>query len=246
MRGVGGVVTAMVLAVSFSSIAECAAADFPSGTPPANEKIDRFLLLSGFDLSHNGGSAHGGIVWSPNGLLREGFTLKLLIAGGQYGYHSDGSEIAGHYGLASAMVGWRIQRDRLEVNVFGGPDLQSHRLAPDDPQNRLRGGNVGVRIGSDVWYQPSDRFMANGSVSVSTIGPNFWSRAAIGWYLFERAWIGPEVTAFGGDQYRQLRFGVHATSFRTGAIEWSAGVGFALDSDARNGAYVRLGVLTRR
>jgi hypothetical protein len=249
MRRVGGVVTAMLLAATYISVVESAAADFvPYKAPIAGtkENFDRFLLSGGVDLARHGGSIYGGMLWSPNGLAREGFTLKLLVAGGQYRYQGDGSEIDGRYGLLSAMAGWRIKRDRLEVTVFTGPDVQSHGLTPDDPQNKLRGGNFGIRFGGDLWYQPSDAFMATGSVSVSSIGPNFWSRGAVGWYLFERAWIGPEVMALGGDRYRQFRLGVHATSFRTKEFEWSGGFGYARDSENRNGAYVRIGVLTRR
>ncbi|HEV3409845.1 MAG TPA: cellulose biosynthesis protein BcsS, partial [Chthoniobacterales bacterium] len=100
--------------------------------------------------------------------------------------------------------------------------------------------------GVDVWYQPSDTFMTTGSMSASTIGPNYWARAAVGWNLPGWAWIGPEVMALGGDKYHQFRVGVHATAFRTAAYEWTAGFGYARDSDDRNGAYARLGVLTRR
>ncbi|MBV9558107.1 MAG: cellulose biosynthesis protein BcsS, partial [Pseudolabrys sp.] len=59
-------------------------------------------------------------------------------------------------------------------------------------------------------------------------------------------YVGPEVATFAADDYRQHRFGLHATGFRTGSLEWSAGSGFARDSDNRSGAYIRLGVSTRR
>ena len=242
MRCVGGVVAAFLTAAACVSGVECTAAE----SAAVEKHFDRFLLSSGFDIWRNGGSAHGGLLWSPNGLAREGFTFKVLVAGGQYGYESAGTDVTGRYALASAMAGWRFKQDRLEATVFAGPDLQSHHLTPDDLGNRLRGGNVGLRIGADVWYQPSDAFMATSSISVSTIGPNYWARGAIGWYLFNRTWIGPELTALGGDRYHQIRFGIHATSLRTGAFEWSAGLGVARDSDDRNSAYVRIGVLTRR
>jgi hypothetical protein len=242
MRCVSGVVAASALAMACMFGHDCAAADAAA----AKEHFDRFLLSSGFDLWRNGGSAHGGILWSPDGLSREGLTFKLLLAGGQYGYESAGTDVTGRYALASVMAGYRLKHGRSEITVFAGPDLQSHRLTPDDLGNRLRGGNAGLRVGADLWYQPSDTFMAVGSISLSTIGPNYWARAGVGWYLFNLAWIGPELGALGGDRYHQFRVGIHATSFRTGAFEWSAGFGFARDSDDHNGAYLRIGVLTRR
>jgi len=242
MRCVGSVAAATVLAARCLFGAECAADDLAADA----HHIDRYLLFSGYDVWRNGDSAHGGMLWSPGGLASEGFTLKLLIAGGHYGYESAGTDVTGRYGLVSAMAGWRFKGDRFEFTAFVGPDFQSHQLTPDDPGNQMRGPHVGVRLGSDLWYQPSDTFMTTGSVSLSTIGPNFWARTAIGWYLFDRAWFGPEIMALGGDRYQQFRLGVHATSFRTGPLEWSAGVGYARDSDDRSGAYARIGVLARR
>jgi hypothetical protein len=58
-------------------------------------------------------------------------------------------------------------------------------------------------------------------------------------------WFGPELLACGDDTYRQLRIGAHVTSLRFWGREWSAGAGFATDSDGRDGAYVRLGILMR-
>jgi hypothetical protein len=53
--------------------------------------------------------------------------------------------------------------------------------------------------------------------------------------------------AFGADSnYRQLRAGLHVTGLRTGSVEWSAGAGWAEDTDHHGGAYGKLGVLTQR
>jgi hypothetical protein len=99
---------------------------------------------------------------------------------------------------------------------------------------------------ADLWYQPNDAMMINAGASASTIGPNYWTRMATGWRLFDRAWVGPEALALGGSNYQQVRLGVHATAFKTGVLEWSAGLGYVRDSDHRNGIYGRMGLLTRR
>jgi hypothetical protein len=241
MRAVGSVVAAGVLAAGYLFGADRVLAGGPPGDP-----VERYLLYSGFDLWRNGGSAHGGLLWSPGGLGREGFTLKLLVAGGRYRYHVDASGVAGKYALASVMAGWRFKADRIEITLFAGPDGQAHHLTPDDPGNRMRGSRIGLRVGSDVWYQPTDNFMTAASVSASTIGPNYWTRGAVGWRIFERLWFGPEIQALGGSRYHQFRAGVHATALRTYALEWSAGFGYSRDSEDRNGLYTRIGVLVRR
>jgi hypothetical protein len=207
---------------------------------------DRYLLFGGGDFWRNGGFLHGGVLVSPSGLAHEGFTFKLLFGGGVYRYQSGSTEFTGQTALAAAMPGWRFKFDRLEITAVAGLDVQTHHLTPDDPSNRVRGTRAGLRAGADLWYQPSDAMMLAGGVSASTIGPNYWSRIATGWRLFDRAWVGPEAMALGGSNYQQARLGVHATAFKTEALEWSAGFGYVRDSDHRAGVYGRIGVLTRR
>ena len=73
------------------------------------------------------------------------------------------------------------------------------------------------------------------------------ARIAAGWKVFDRYYIGPEVQGFAaGDNYRQLRAGLHVTGLRTAQLEWSGGLGWARDSDNRDGLYGRVGLLMRR
>ena len=53
------------------------------------------------------------------------------------------------------------------------------------------------------------------------------------------------MQVYGGDGYRQARFGAHITSLKTGTHEWSAAFGWAFDSDRRDSPYVRLGFMQR-
>jgi hypothetical protein len=242
VRIVAGVTAAFVAAVSCICGLDGAFAQ----TDADGAHVDHFLLFSGFDLWRNGGFLHGGMLWSPGGLSQEGFTLKLLIGGGQYRYQSGENEITGHQTLGSAMPGWRFKSDRLEVVAFVGADVQSHRLSPDDLGNKLRGLNDGLRAGMDLWFQPSDTMMLAGSLSWSSIGTSFWTRGAAGLRAFDWFWVGPEVAASGDTTYQQFRAGAHVTSFKTGDLEWSFGAGYVRDSDRRDGAYGRIWVLTRK
>src|SRR5262249_30394765 len=138
VRIVAGVAAALLAAASTMCGLNCAFAQDPAD----GAHVDRYLLFGGFDLWRNGGFLHGGLLWSPGGLAQEGFTLKLLIGGGQYRYLSGNTEITGHQTIGSAMPGWRFKTDQLEVVAFAGADVQSHRLSPDDLGNKLRGLNA--------------------------------------------------------------------------------------------------------
>ncbi len=146
------------------------------------------------------------MLWSPSGLNNDGFTLKLLMAGGSYLYQSGINDIRGTYLLGSVMPGWRFKRGELEVKVFAGLDLQHHETSPDDPGNRLRGDHAGARFNAEIWWEPIPAaMMVSGSFSGSTVGDNFGVRAATGWRVLNQFWAGPEVEASGDEVYRQYR-----------------------------------------
>lgn len=207
----------------------------------------KVLFFSGADLWRNGGFAHGGLVWSPDGLDREGLTFKVLIGGGTYQYFSGaiGAEVTGRQLLAAAMAGWRFKVGTLEVTVYAGPDFQDHTLSPDDPTGSMRGRYFGARGGIDVWYEPMPGFMAAVNASGSTAAQEYSVRGAVGWRLLDRVFVGPEAQALGCLNYEQVRVGAHATGLKLGTFEWSASGGWVQDSDRRSGGYGRVGVLTR-
>ena len=216
----------------------------------AGQEQARFLLFSTTDLWRQGGFTHGGLLWAPGGLDREGPVLKLMFGGGIYHYLSGALGNIGVRGeqLAGAVLpGWRFVRDGVTITVFLGVDFQRHRLTPDDPSAGLRGSYVGARTGFELWYQPTAMTMVAADASWSTVGPSYNVRLAAGLRAFDAFYLGPELQAFGADDnYRQFRAGLHVTGLRTGTFEWSAGAGWAIDTDDRGGAYGKLGVFTRR
>jgi len=118
----------------------------------AEPSLDRYLLFSGAELWKTGGFLHGGMVWSPNGLGKAGFTVKLMSGAGRYHYWSGTTDITGNALILSAMPGWRFKRDRFEATVYAGLDMQRHWFHPDDVENTLRGPHVGARFTGEVWY----------------------------------------------------------------------------------------------
>ena len=72
------------------------------------------------------------------------------------------------------------------------------------------------------------------------------ARAAAGWRLFDRFWIGPEVSVSTDRFSTQYRIGTHLTGFKTGMLEWSVGAGLVEDSFDRSGIYGRVSALFRK
>ena len=210
----------------------------------------RYLLFSSTDLWRQGGFSHGGLLWAPWRLNRDGPVLKLMFGGGVYHYLSGAlgdTDVRGVETAGSIQTGWRFVRESLTATVFFGADFQRHRLTPDDPSAGLRGNYAGVRGGFELWYQPTEMTMIAADAALSSIGLSYNARLAMGWRVFDRFYLGPEVQSFAADDnYRQIRAGLHITGFRTLNFEWSGGIGWAEDSDHRSSLYAKLGVYTQR
>lgn len=252
MRSVGrvcafGVAVAAVVGGSPPAIADPVTDPLPAASQLTGGAYpEKFLYFSGFDLWRGGGSFYGGLQWAPGGLNADGFILKVLLAEGTYRYLAGSTDIRGTGLLASFLPGWRIKRGDIEIKLFAGLDLQNHRFSPDDPGNRLRGNHAGLRVGADLWWEPTPNVMLASSVSGSTIGTNFSIRGAAGWRVEDRFWAGPEIETSGDQVYRQYRIGAHVTSLKWSAFEWSLGAGYVEDNSHRSGLYGRISVLTRR
>lgn len=206
-----------------------------------------FLLFGGADLWRYGDFLYGGTLWSPRGLDAGGFTLKLLVNGGRYTYNSgtldttvDGTMISG-----AALPGVRFVHDTLTVSVFAGPVVQDYRLSPFDPGSRLHGFHAGGEFATDIWYQPTPAIMAAVNGSLLSVGPTGYLRGALGYRVFDALFVGPETAMLWCGNFQQLEWGAHLTGLRVEAMEWSAGGGWATDSDRRSGPYLRIGVSTR-
>ena len=252
--GVGGrTVAAWTLAVTLIAMTSEAWADpfadewteYPRPTPSQA----RWLLFSNTDVWRDGGFSHGGVLWAPSGLDQHGLVLKLMFGGGVYRYSSGAlgnTEVRGNLLAGAILPGYRFVRDKLIVTFFLGYDFQHHHLTPDDPSASLRGSYNGVRGGLELWYEPTATTMIAADASVSSIGPSYNARFAAGWRAFDAFYVGPEVQGFAaGNNYQQVRAGLHLTGIKTGAFEWSTGAGWAMDSDHRSGVYGKLGVFTR-
>lgn len=208
------------------------------------DRPTRLLLFSGVDLWRHGAFTYDGFSWRPED-EDEGFVFKLLIGGGLYRYDAGllgGATVTVQAYSGSALIGWRTRRGIFDATLYLGPDVQQHILAPRDPSNRLEGTRAGVRGAFDLWTEPVDGMMLSLSLTASTVGSNYWTRIAGGWWLFDSFWSGPEIVLSGDDVYRRMAFGLHVTALRFGRLEWGLAGGWAIDSDSRDGFYGRLGV----
>lgn len=211
------------------------------------------ILFSGRDIWRNGAFIYGGLLIAPGGFEQDGLLLKLIYSGGLYRYNAGslgGEQVIGGEILGAVMPGWRIKRGNVEAKFYVGLEFANHPLWPDDPENRLRGHAIGLRMAIDLWYEPTPTTMIAADVSLSSIATDSSARLAYGWHVLDDIaggfYVGPEVQYFASDGYRHTRFGAHITAMKTDNYEWSAAGGWARDSDGRSSPYLRLGFITRQ
>jgi Cellulose biosynthesis protein BcsS len=176
-----------------------------------------------------------------------GFTLKMLLNGGDYSYTSGAlnANVDGTMLSAAILPGWRFSRSALTVSVFAGPVVQDYRLTPNDPGSQFHGLYFGAQLAGEVWYQPGPHTMAALNGTIATIGPTGSLRLAFGFKVFDPVFIGPESQEIWSGDFQEVQFGGHVTGLHIDAFEWSAGTGWSLTSDHRSGPYLRVGVNAR-
>lgn len=245
---VRGVVAAFTLAATVGGVG-CAAA--AGGGATSDRGLVHLLLFSGTDLWSQGAFLYGGTVWAPHGFASDSFVVKLLADSGSYRYRSGAlgnAEVVGRMIDVTAMAGMHLIRGPLTMSFYAGPDFQFHRLTPDDPGNPARGSHLGARAAAEFWYQATPTFVVSGSAMATTIASATAERLALGWRVFHRAYVGPEVETFTATNYDQWRIGVHVTglTFATfKSIKWQGAIGYAADNDGDDGLYARFGLLKR-
>jgi hypothetical protein len=146
------------------------------------------IIFSGRDLWRNGIFAYGGFLTAPGGFEDDGLMLKVAFSGGAYRYHAGGlggEEVIGVDTKAQVLPGFRIKRHGVEAKIFFGPDLERHKLSPDDPDNRLRGTDLGLRFNAEFWTEPTPATMIAADLSLSTIATSGSARLAYGWRVCE-------------------------------------------------------------
>lgn len=231
--------------VSAASFACCVCVS--SGPARASDDAT-VLLFSGIDLWRDGQFMHGGLIWSPGGLDRDGFALKAVVSGGRYRYLSgalNNAWVTGTEEGVQVLPGWRFKWNGLEATLFAGLDIKNDITTPFDPSNRLHGLAAGARVAADLWYEPTSATMLAANASLTSINTDYSARIAAGWRWQDWFYLGPEAQAYACEGYRQLRFGVHLTALKAEGWEWSAGGGWSQADDNRTGAYFRLGASTQ-
>jgi hypothetical protein len=173
-------------------------------------------LFTGFEASDNYASGYlGGGYAFGKGLYAPGFRLRAVGAYGRYDY--DGTlftggayvptEFDGQYGFAAALAGYQFQPGAVIVKLFAGVEAEDQHIVPHDPNNKVQGTEIGLRLLAETWYDVSPEWFLSADASYGTAFQEYCVLSRIGYRVLPKLALGLEGGALGNEEYDAGRAG---------------------------------------
>ena len=213
-RGIAGIRSALraggVLSSAALSLATQGAPLRAEPGPPHTE------MFSGIEAADNYavGWVGGGYAFGE-GLYAPGWRLRAVGVYGHYNYDGglfDGADFAatrfdGQVTFAAALAGYQFRPGAATVKFFAGIEAEDQNIEPRDPNNRVQGSELGLRLVVETWYDIAPRWFASADASYGTAFQQYWSRARIGFRAWPKLSFGLEGGALGNEEYDAGRGG---------------------------------------
>ena len=157
------------------------------------------------------------------------------------------AQIKGTYETGDLLGGWGLEGNNYSVNLLGGVNFENHNLSQFDPDNSVRGTQVGAKIRADAWINPTAQTLISEEGEYSTAFNTYYVSAKGGYDFFGKSgvFIGPEVAALGNDRFDQARVGAHVTQIKFGKVQLDISGGFMHDTSVGNGGYSKVELSTK-
>ena len=204
--GLAGALASLVAAAG-----PAAAGGAKEGYAPAYD-TKAWVLFSGFDAVEDAAYAFQGVIYSFNrDISRDGFVLRVYGSHVDYEYDNGGVRTDGDGWQGDVMIGYKFNRGHWWAAGYIGVDYQDHDLTPDDPDNPVRGSEVGFKVAADIAtlrYGSPLYFGLSGQYS--TAFDTYWARARVG-INRDHYTFGPEALALGSESFDAQRVGAFFT-----------------------------------
>jgi outer membrane immunogenic protein len=165
---------------------------------------------------------------------------RMWITGGAGGYRypAGGEWIRGIYSTGDLLGGYAFEGDNYEINLLAGASAENDMLSAYDTSNPVNGTEVGPKVRSDIWINPTPKSLIYGEAEYTTAFQTYYTSAKYGYDVFNKGFfLGPEVVSFGDQRFDQWRVGAHITQLKFWSTEVDVSAGFAHDSVVGDGAY---------
>jgi len=174
-------------------------------------------------------------------LDRSGMRLRVAGLGGIYNYFAappaGPGRVNGQLEQGAVMAGYEWVWKKMTIAAYGGLEARNSSISPNDPQNRVKGMTVGLKVGVDFYVTPTDTTMVSGVASYSTNFNSYYGRLKFGMAFADNLYVGPEAIALGDDFFQQWRVGAHVSGVKFGVVRMGLSGGYLSDRVRGAGLY---------
>ncbi len=136
---------------------------------------------------------------------------------------------------AALLAGFQSVVPSLYLAGFIGPELEHEQLTIGGTIFRFSKPRYGVQGQAELWSNPTADTLVTGTVVAGSARLSLWARASAGIRVAGRFFVGPEVTAYSTETYRETRIGAHLTGFAIGIVQGRVSAGWMMTDDGRRG-----------
>lgn len=170
-------------------------------------------------------------------LTDDGFLLRAFGLYGQYDYDSTISpsgEIDADVAAFDAMIGYQKKalNNDVYLRAFVGPEYEDHDLSPNNPFDKNRGGDFGVKFQGEIETSYLSPYYGSLITSYGTAKDRYWMRLR-GGYNYNGFIFGPEGVVTGDEEFSEQRIGAFLTIFGKGPVGVSVSTGYSRSDDNR-------------
>ena len=137
---------------------------------------------------------------------------------------------------SSVVTGYQWLVPGLYVAALVGPELEHEQLTVGGEIYRLSQPRLGARGQVEIWSNPTSSTLLTGTVVASSTRGSVWARGSAGYALWRGLFVGPEVTTYATDTYREVKAGLHVTGFSLGIVQGRVSAGWMMTDDGHAGS----------
>ena len=211
---------------------------------PSSPPIEYGNLYFGIDAAAHGSLVgYAGILAAPSGMHQSGLRISAFGMHGRYRYFSDPTQVEARFESADLLIGWSELFGNGAITLAVGGNFQNHRLHPSDPDNSVRGAELGFKVQGDIWANPTPSTLVFALASYSTAFNTYYALGRAGYdFAGNQVFIGPEIGTLGNDRTDQVRVGAHVTGLKLGPAKITISGGWLNQRDEGPGGYAAAAV----
>lgn len=148
----------------------------------------------------------GGVFAVNRNLNSDGWLVRVRGGAGHYDYNRTATLSQGvDFQVGEIMIGYQWFNGATRFSAYLGGNVEHH--ANNDPTATIAGTKAGIKGQLELYAPLTDRayFLALGNLSSAYT--SYFAMAKVGYRVFDRFSIGPEIAALGNTRYDAVRAG---------------------------------------